>query len=50
MYDIDDTIFINMVKKINLNTLLEQDRNKTKNECEQIIKIINSQLKFISNK
>jgi hypothetical protein len=50
IYDIDDTIVINMVKKINLNTLLEQDRSKTKNECEQIIKIINSQLKFISNK
>lgn len=50
IYDIDDTIVNNMVKKINFDTLLEQDRNKTKGECEQIIKIINGQLKYISNK
>ena len=38
IYDIDDTIVINMVRKNNLNTLLEKDRNKTKDECGQIIK------------
>ncbi|CAF1091075.1 unnamed protein product [Rotaria sp. Silwood1] len=49
VYDIDDTIVINMMKKMNLSILLEEEKNKTKNECEQIIKIINIQLKSIFN-
>ena len=47
VYDIDD--IIKLVKKTNSNILIQRDRNKTKTECEQIIKIINSQYKSISN-
>ncbi|CAF3266063.1 unnamed protein product [Rotaria socialis] len=38
-----------MVKKTNLSILLEKGTTKTKNECDQIIKIINTQLKSIFN-